>query len=208
MATINYVSKQNLSAYDSLIKTFIENTEKTKSIKWVEVDGNTINFYKKTNPVEKDKPDFKVDFPKEYFLDQAKTTFVDNFIFSTALYPGAADPMLDGQPVMVLAVKGEILNSEGELTNSDTAKYSFVSLRNLVDIYTGGQTSSVEISVNSENTITADVMVSDKADNIVSVVLDGADENGIQYTRGIHVGAIEMTAEEIAALFVNGDTAS
>lgn len=100
------------------------NTDVSKAIKSLGVSGNTVSFY--TSADKSGTAAFTFDFPKEMFLDQAKTTFVQKFAFSTETYPGATDPKLDGKPVMVLAVKGE---------NPDSCTYSFLSMAALVDTY-------------------------------------------------------------------------
>lgn len=100
------------------------NTDVSKAIKSLGVSGNTVSFY--TSADKSGTAAFTFDFPKELFLDQAKTTFVQKFAFSTETYPGATDPKLAGKPVMVLAVKGQ---------NPDSCSYSFLDMSALVDTY-------------------------------------------------------------------------
>ena len=100
------------------------NTDVSKAIKSLGVSGNTVSFY--TSADKSGDAAFTFDFPKELFLDQAKTTFVPKFAFSTETYPGATDPKLAGKPVMVLAVKGQ---------NPDSCSYSFLDMSALVDTY-------------------------------------------------------------------------
>lgn len=100
------------------------NTDVSKAIKSLGVSGNTVSFY--TSADKSGDAAFTFDFPKEMFLDQAKTTFVQKFAFSTETYPGATDPKLAGKPVMVLAVKGQ---------NPDSCTYSFLDMSALVDTY-------------------------------------------------------------------------
>lgn len=71
--------------------------------------------------------------PADQFLDLSKTTYVDNFTWSSTTYPGSTNPSLNGKPVLVLA-----------LTDGDTTTYSFISLNDLVDVYTG--TSPITVS--------------------------------------------------------------
>ena len=120
---------RNLTA--EIKKTFVKKdaftpvqTAANAAIKSLGVDGNTVNFY--TSADKTGAVAFSVDFPTEMFLDQSKTDFVAKFAFSTETYPGAADPKMDGKPVMVLAVKGE---------NPDSCKYSFLNMAALVDTY-------------------------------------------------------------------------
>lgn len=100
-------------------------TEDAKAIKYVSVSGNTVSFWKDEN--HSGAADFTFDFPAEYFLDQARTVFVQEFEFETggvSNYPGATDPNLDGKPVMVLAVKD---------STGTSVTYSFVDLAALAD---------------------------------------------------------------------------
>lgn len=120
---------RNLTA--EIKKTFVKKDAFTPvqaaanaAIKSLGVDGNTVNFY--TSADKSGTAAFTFDFPKELFLDQAKTTFVQKFAFSTETYPGATDPKLAGKPVMVLAVKGQ---------NPDSCSYSFLDMSALVDTY-------------------------------------------------------------------------
>lgn len=64
--------------------------------------------------------------PADQFLDLTKTTYVDNFTWSSTTYPNSTNPNLNGKAVLVLA-----------LTDGTTTTYSFVSLNDLVDAYTG-----------------------------------------------------------------------
>ncbi len=92
------------------------------------------------------------------YLDQTKTTLVDNFAFTAAEYPGATDPNLNGKPVMVLAVR----DSDGtEIT------YSFVNMTKLLDTYTAAD-ASVTVS---GRTIAA--AISEDTDNALSLAGDG-----------------------------------
>lgn len=162
MAT-TYVSMANLTKYDTNLKTYID-SEKTKALKALAVKDNQINFYVNPAPADDTTPDFTVDFPTEYLLDQTKTTFVQEFAWSDTTYTGSTDPSLEGKPVLVLAVKGEV----------DEVTYSFVNLEMLVDIYEGGETKSATVSVDADtNEITVEVKVSAAEGNILEVKDDG-----------------------------------
>lgn len=162
MAT-TYVSIENLTRYDGNLKTYID-SEKTKALKALAVKDNQINFYVNPTPTDDTTPDFTVDFPTEYLLDQTKTTFVQEFAWSDTTYAGSTDPSLEGKPVLVLAVKGE----EDEVT------YSFVNLETLVDIYEGGETETATVTVDADtNEITVEVKVSAEEGNILEVKDDG-----------------------------------
>ena len=71
--------------------------------------------------------------PADQFLDLSKTTVVQSFSWSSTTYPGSTNPNLNGKPVLVLA-----------LTDGTNTTYSFVSLNDLVDVYTG--TSPIKVS--------------------------------------------------------------
>ena len=159
---ITYVSIDNLTRYDGNIKTYVD-SDKTKSIKGYLKKNNTHNFYNTDAPAEDTVPVFSIDIPTEYFLDQAKTTFVQSFAWSEGLYPGSENPNLDGKPVWIMAVKGD----------DNSVTYSFVNLEALVDIYTGENTKSITLEVSEDNKISANVNVSAEEGNIISVKDDG-----------------------------------
>lgn len=140
------------------------NTDVSKAIKSLGVSGNTVSFY--TSADKSGDAAFTFDFPKELFLDQAKTTFVPKFAFSTETYPGATDPKLAGKPVMVLAVKGQ---------NPDSCTYSFLDMSALVDTYKAkatGKDTSTTITVSGYE-IEVKVNVSAAAGNALSLKADG-----------------------------------
>lgn len=140
------------------------NTDVSKAIKSLGVSGNTVSFY--TSADKSGDAAFTFDFPKEMFLDQAKTTFVQKFAFSTEAYPGTTDPKLAGKPVMVLAVKGQ---------NPDSCSYSFLDMSALVDTYKAkatGKDASTTITVSGYE-IEVKVNVSAAAGNALSLKADG-----------------------------------
>ena len=104
--------------------TALENT----TIKSVVVDNNALKFYScvKADIQQNTVPVETVDFPEEIYLSQTGTNIVENFVFSTATYPGATNPNLDGKTVLVLAVRGDA-------TTNQTVKYSFVNMTGLLD---------------------------------------------------------------------------
>lgn len=161
MAT-TYVTLQNLKTYDGNLKTYID-SDKTKSIKGYLKKNNTWNFYNTDAPTEDSTPVFSIDVPVEYFLDQTKTTFVQEFVWSAETYVGSTDPSLEGKPVWVMAVKGD----------DNTVTYSFVNLETLVDVYTAKETNSITVVVSDANEISADVKISEAEGNIISVNEDG-----------------------------------
>lgn len=161
MAT--YITIDNLTRYDGNLKRYID-SDKTKSIKSVGFKDNKINFYTVPTPTDETLPNFTVDMPVEYFLDQTKTTLIDDFAWSEELYPGSTDPLYEGDPVLVLAVKGD----------NDTVSYSFLDLKAVVKIYEAGSTSGIEIKIDAEtNIITANLKLSAEQGNILSLKEDG-----------------------------------
>lgn len=140
------------------------NTDVSKAIKSLGVSGNTVSFY--TSADKSGDAAFTFDFPKEMFLDQAKTTFVQKFAFSTETYPGATDPKLAGKPVMVLAVKGQ---------NPDSCTYSFLDMSALVDTYKAkatGKDASTTVTIAGYE-VDVKVNVSAAAGNALVLKADG-----------------------------------
>ena len=96
------------------------------------------------------------------YLDQTKTTLVENFAFASGGYTGATDPGLDGKPVMVLAVRD---------SGGTNVTYSFVDMTKLLDTYT-----AADASMNvSGRTLAANI--SPDTDNALSLA-----ENGLKVT--------------------------
>lgn len=164
LTPINYIDNEGLVAAVKKITAWAD-SEKSLAIKTILTKDNSILFFKKPNALDSDAPTFKIDFPVEYFLDQANTTFVDSFTWSDVTYPGSTDPSLNTQPVLVLALKGD----------NGTIKYSFVSLLSLVNIYKASTTTStVTVSIDdSTNTISATVNISADNNNLLKVGSDG-----------------------------------
>lgn len=157
-----YITVQNLQNYDAKLRNYVDLAD-AKAIKgYLKVD-NAWNFYTVEAPTAESTPAFSIDVPTEYFLDQAKTTFVQNFVWSEELYAGSVNPELDGKPVWIMAVKGD----------DDTVTYSFVNLETLIDIYTGEETSTVKVEVSGDNKISAAVKISAEEGNLVEAKEDG-----------------------------------
>ena len=185
------------------------------AIKHVSVTGNTVSFF--TNTEGTGTAAFTVDFPKDLFLDQARTTFVASFAFDATTYPGATNPNLEGKPVLVLAVKGTTDPESG--TASDTIKYSILNMETLVDVYTikAGDSSKIlsidnnEIEVhisavaNNALEVKADglyVTTYDKADKVANATaghLAGLDANGNLTDSGVGIA----TAADVAAMIAD-----
>lgn len=145
------------------LKTWV-NGDESLGIKTVLYVNNTLMFYKKPKATITDIADFTINLPAEQFLDQANTTFVNSFIWSEETYPNSINPNLDGQPVLVLAVKGEVEIS-----------YSFVSMNELVKIYKASTVvSTVTLTINdATNTISGEVNISADEGNLLKVGTDG-----------------------------------
>lgn len=157
-----YITLQNLQNYDVKLRGVMDAAD-AKALKGYLKVGNTWNFYTVEAPTAEDTPAFGIDVPTEYFLDQARTTFIQNFIWSEELYAGSTNPDLDGKPVFVMAVKGD----------DNTVTYSFIDVTTLIDIYTGEETSTAAVTVSADNKISAEVKVSAEEGNFIEVKEDG-----------------------------------
>ena len=187
------------------------------AIKYVSVSGNTISFWK--DATHTGNADFTVDFPTELFLDQTRTTFVPNFAFSAASYPGAVNPSLDGKPVLVFAVKTTTDRTSG--TVDDSFAYSFLDMSTLVDTYTvktgdstkilsiSGYEVEVHISSVPNNAITVQndglhVNISGKADKVANATaghLAGLDANGNLTDSGSGIATTAEVTEMLNEVF-------
>lgn len=178
------------------IKTWVD-SEESLVLKTTLYNNNTLTFYKKPNATVDDTADFTINLPKEQFLDQTKTTFVNEFAWSEELYPNSTNPDLDTEPVLVLAVKGD----------TDVA-YSFVSMNELVKIYKASTvTSTVTLTIDdTTNTISGEVNISADEGNLLEVGADGGlyakatDITGKAETTGVSVAI--SASNEISATLV------
>ena len=171
-----YIDETGVRTLATGIKTWVL-SENSTLIKSVVFKDNSILFYNKPNATADDVADFTVNLPAEYFLDQTKTVFVPNFAWSAETYPASIDPSLDGQPVLVLAVKG----------SDNTVTYSFISMLSLVNIYKAStDTSTVTLTINDDtNTISAVVNISADEGNALKVGTDG----------GLYASATDVTSK-------------
>ena len=165
------------------------------AIKYVSVSGNTVSFWK--DAAHTGTADFTIDFPSELFLDQTRTTFVPNFTFSAASYPGAVNPSLDGKPVLVFAVKNTTDRTSG--TANDTFSYSFMDMESLVDVYTVKAGDSTKILTINNNEI--EVHISTAANNAITVEPDGLHVDISGKTDKV----TNATAGHLAGLDANGN---
>lgn len=140
------------------------NGEESLALKTALYNNNTLTFYKKPNATVDDTADFTINLPEEQFLDQTKTTFVNEFVWSEELYPNSTNPNLDTEPVLVLAVKGD----------TDVA-YSFISMNKFVKIYKASTVAStVTLTIDdATNTISGEVNISADEGNLLEVGTDG-----------------------------------
>lgn len=164
LTPVNYLNETGIKALATGLKTWVE-SEESNLLKSVIFKNNQILFFTKPSAIDTDTPDFTVNLPEEYFLDQTQTVFVNSFVWSSTTYPGSTDPSLDGQPVLVLAVKG----------SDSSISYSFISMLSLVNIYKASTvTSTVLLSIeDSTNTISATVNISADEGNALRVGSDG-----------------------------------
>lgn len=150
-----------LKATVETMKVYID-SEDTISIKGHKQINNTHYFYSTPSPTDDSVPLFSFDIAEEMFLDQAKTKFVSNFVWSAETYVGSTNPDLDGKPVMVLAVKGD-----------ESVTYSFLNLEELVDTYTTKDTASLSLAISEGGEISGDVKISEEEGNAVELKDDG-----------------------------------
>lgn len=137
-------------------------TELDLTIRYMSVDNGTVSFF--TTKDGSGTAAFSFNFPTEYFLQQVGTGLVPNFAWSALTYPDSTNPNLDGKTVLVLAVKGD--------DDPATVKYTFADVSSLIDVYAPADP-SISIAGNS-----IAVNISDKDDNILSVINDGQ-HNGL-----------------------------
>ena len=148
----------------SNLKTWID-TDKNIALKKVLYKDNSLLFFKNPNAVDSDTPEYKIDLPIEKFLDQTKTKLIQEFMWNETDYPETENPNIDGNPVLVLAVKG------GE----DSVSYSFLNMRYLLNLYQASEdisTVTIAIDVDS-NTISGSVNISSDSNNNLFVGSDG-----------------------------------
>ena len=135
-------------AYEVEIKGFSD------TFGFVKYENNTLKFYHTSDDATSLA---EISLPKEQFIDTTKTVFVNTFAWSDTLYPGSTNPNLEGKPVLVLALKDE----------NDVVAYSFLDMNYLVNIYTGVDTNTVDITVGDDNTIKADVKIATDSGNAI-----------------------------------------
>ena len=205
---LKLLAQRNKTEIDALAN------ELEDAIKYASYSNNTLSLY--TNSTGTGTAAFEFSLPEEMFLDQAHTSFVGSFAWSSTTYPGSTNPNLEGKPVMVLAVKGDATNPT----------YSFIDMQTLVDTYTAaddsvvvsGYTIGVQIDDTAGNALTLvankglRVDISGKADKVSGATandLAALDANGNLADSGIAKGDVvtkvpSAVADDLAALDANG----
>ena len=183
--------------------------EADKAIKSISVSGRMISFFTTENATGTALA--TVDIPKDLFLDQARTQFVQNFTFNAATYPGAVNPSLEGKPVFVLAVRGSTDPANG--TVNDTVSYSFLDMSTLVDTYTVKSGDSAKVLVIAGREV--EFKISATAGNILTANSDGlyATNRLSTFTQGNIVtsdanGAPQDGDIPASTILVDGDVAT
>ena len=190
MAIVNYVDEVYINAYIgeilSNLKTWID-TDKNISLKKVLYKDNSLLFFKNPNAVDSDTPEYKIDLPIEKFLDQTKTKLIQEFMWNETDYPETENPNIDGNPVLVLAVKG----------GDDSVSYSFLNMKYLLNLYQASEeisTVTIAIDVDS-NTISGSVNISSDSNNNLSVGSDGG-----LYSPIVNISALTTQVNELSTL--------
>ena len=160
----NYVDEYYMREILSQLRGWVDSGNNI-ALKKILYKDNSILFFKNPDAIDTDTPEFKIDLPIEYFLDQTKTIFVNNFIWDEEMYPNTDNPNLDNMPVLVLAIKGL----------DDTVSYSFLNMKSLLNIYKASDSANtVIISIDdTTNIISASVNISNDTDNALSIGTDG-----------------------------------
>jgi len=151
-------TKTELTALETKLSTGID-----AAFKSLKVEGNTVSFY--TTADQTGTAAATMDFPAEYFLDQAKTAIAESFTWTEAAYPGSTDPGLNGKPVLILAVKGD----------DGSVSYSFLNMEKLMNVYaakTEGKDASTTITIDGY-TIDVAVKISAAEGNQLQLKDDG-----------------------------------
>ena len=141
-----------------IVKAYIDIKDES-AIKSAAYVDNKISLYTTTD--KSGTAAVEIDLPEEMFLDQTKTTFVGEFEWSDAAYPGSTNPSLNGKPVLVLAVKGD-----------KTVTYSFISIESVIKTYVGEDSETVDVTV-ADGKVKADVKISADEGNVLTIKADG-----------------------------------
>lgn len=173
------------------VKTQLANLD-GRNFGGVDITDRTINFYATSD--KSGTPLATITFPSDLRLDQAKTTFVTSFTFSTTTYAGATNPNLNGKPVLVLTV-----------TDGTNTTYSFLNLEGLIKTYTAGNKgitiSGASISANVSSTTDNQLSIDSKGlfvghDSSKVDTVAGSADNFVAFGSG---GAIKDSGYSIAS---------
>jgi len=196
-----FVNIEQFGLFGTAVKSITDqlNTNGAQTFKDIVINGNTIEFYTENHTNAGATPAQTFDFPKELFLDQANTSFVANFTWSSTTYPGSTDPDLNGKPVIVFAVKG---TTDPARTTANETEYKFIDVSFLVDTYT----------VN-EDTVSTNTLDINSTNNKVSFKVNGDESNAIEVTEtGLKVVtenkadfAVPTNSDNIAVLDASGN---
>lgn len=86
MAKLQVFTLENLALYDELIKDYVD-TESAKSLKTVAIDGNTLKFYRVSEPVGETEPVYEITLPNadiSGLLAKLTTTTAGNVVVTKA----------------------------------------------------------------------------------------------------------------------------
>ena len=149
------------------VATRLAALESPKAFKAAKIEDNKLKFYESSDTTV--TPLTYVDLPEEIYLQATQTGIVENFAFSTATYPGATDPNLDGKTVLVLAAKGD--------GTPPTIVYSFVNMPSGSGAFipkVAGATAANLPMLQSDGTITDSTIASD---TVVIKINSGVENN-------------------------------
>ena len=185
--TQNYVDEEYIKEILRKLKIWID-TDKNIALKKVLYKDNSLLFFKNPNAVDSDTPEYKIDLPIEKFLDQTKTKLIQEFMWNETDYPETENPNIDGNPVLVLAVK----------CGDDSVSYSFLNMKYLLNLYQASEeisTVTIAIDVDS-NTISGSVNISSDSNNNLSVGSDGG-----LYSPSTDLSEITSQIQELRTLY-------
>ena len=197
--TIKYISLDNLTQYDALIKSYIDSAD-AHAFKFVEISGNTLNFYTDTPPIGQSAvPDYSITIPYEDMtaFKQQVTTLVGSDTgksvrtiaaeeIAAQLIPANADASLD-----TLAEIADWIQSHPD--DASAMNTAITALRNLVGTLPSGITATTVVGYIQE-LVDAEETRADAAEDALDArvtALEGAigTENAF------------ATTEDISALF-------
>lgn len=172
MSTKNFMTLDNLTTYDGLIKQYV-GEEDAKSIKYIRINGNTVSFYKTEDG--SGAAAYTIEIPDV-------SGFMEKIASGT------------GGKMVVSTANGEVVESNTELNDLASAEY-------VGEIPAGASSTTVvgyideaiDDTVESLATVT-DVTIASQSNNVVTIVGSVKEENGV-----IETGTeSSITLEEVA----------